>query len=232
MLGCNINSISKYDNNFTTIEKLLANFEHVAFVDEYDNERQYSHIRKWVDPIRIVLLGEQSNNYRSVIENYSNSLSLLTGLSIDVLPDSRHSYNFEIHFVPWDDMEKLAEPHSPNPEWLETIKEDSSCLFIYHRNKTFEIKHAFVFVSTDEPVKDIRSCLLEEMTQALGFPNDSELIKPSVFNQWDHLQELSINDKILIKTLYDQRISPGLQKEITLEQARVIISELILQTLD
>ncbi|HLE87700.1 MAG TPA: DUF2927 domain-containing protein [Candidatus Brocadiaceae bacterium] len=208
------------------VEKLLANFEHVVFVDEYDNERQYSHIRKWVDPIRIVLSGEQANNYRLAIENYSNNLSLLTGLSINVLPDLQHPYNFEIHFVPWDDIEILAKPHSPNPDWLETIVEDSSCLFIYKRNKKYEIKHAFIYVSIDEPVDEIKSCLLEEMTQALGFPNDSELINPSIFNQWDHLQELSISDEILILTLYDNRLKPGTDREIALKLARIIISEL------
>jgi len=213
------------------VDKLLANFEHIVFVDEYDDERQYSHIRKWVDPIRIILLGELSDNYRSEIENYSDSLSLLTGLSINVLPESKHPYNFEIHFVPWDDIEILAKPHSPNPEWLETIIEDSSCLFIYKRNKKYEIKQAFVFISIEEPDDEIKSCLLEEMTQALGFPNDSELIKPSIFNQWDHLQELSINDKILIQTLYDYRLKPGLSREAGLEQARIIINELIFQTL-
>ena len=231
ILGCNINSISKYDNNFATIEKLLANFEQVIFVDEYDDGRNYNYIRKWVDPIKIVLFGDKATYYRATVEDYSNTLSSLTGLSIEMLGRDQQKFNFEIHFVPWDDMEKLAEPHSPNPEWLETIIEDSSCLFIYHRNKTFEIKHAFVFVSIDEPVKDINSCLLEEMTQALGFPNDSELIKPSIFNQWDHLQELSINDKILIQTLYDNRLKPGLSREAGLEQARIIINELIFQTL-
>jgi len=227
MLGCNTNSISKYDNNFATIEKLLANFEQVIFVDEYDDGRKYNYIRKWVGPIRIVLFGDKATYYRATVEDYSNTLSSLTGLSIEVLGRDQQKINFEIHFVPWDDMEKLAEPHSPNPEWLETIIEDSSCLFIYHRNKTFEIIRAFVFVSIDEPVKDINSCLLEEMTQALGFPNDSELIKPSIFNQWDHLQELSNNDKILILTLYDNRLKPGTNRKIALKLARIIIHELI-----
>ena len=227
MLGCNINSISKYDNNFATIEKLLANFEQVIFVDEYDDGRKYNYIRKWVVPIRIVLFGDKATYYRATVEDYSNILSSLTGLSIEVLDRDQQKFNFEIHFVLWDDIEKLAEPHSPNPEWLETIIEDSSCLFIYHRNKTFAIKRAFVFVSIDESVKDIKSCLLEEMTQALGFPNDSEIIQPSIFNQWDHLQHLTMNDQILVRTLYDKRLKAGMQKGIALQYARNILDELI-----
>ena len=227
ILGCNINSISKYDNNFADIEKLLVNFEQVVFVDEYDDERKYNYIRKWTDPIKIGLFGDKATYYRATVEDYSTTLSSLTGLSIEVLGRDHKNFNFEIHFVPWDDMEKLAEPHSPNPEWLETIIEDSSCLFIYHRNKTFEIKHAFVFVSIDEPVKDIKSCLLEEMTQALGFPNDSDIVQPSIFNQWDHLQHLTMNDQILVRTLYDKRLKAGMQKGIALQYARNILDELI-----
>jgi len=42
------------------------------------------------------------------------------------------------------------------------------------RNDLFEIVHALVLVSTRETDDHKARCLLEEMTQALGLPNDSD----------------------------------------------------------
>lgn len=73
---------------------------------------------------------------------------------------------------------------------------------------TIVIAQAIVLVSTDEPYDDNGACLLEEMTQALGLPNDSELVRPSIFNERDVLNRLSLNDQILVRTLYDWRMGP------------------------
>lgn len=92
---------------------------------------------------------------------------------------------------------------------------------------TIVIAQAIVLVSTDEPYDDNAACLLEEMTQALGLPNDSELVRPSIFNEWDFLQRLPLNDRILVRTLYDERISPGMPREAAVSAVRAIIAELI-----
>ena len=161
-----------------------------------------------------------------MVERHAAALAALTGLAIEVLPEPDGAHNFEIHFVPWDDMEALARPYSPHPEWLEVIIEESSCLFIFERNQVFHITRAIVLVSTDERVEDNKACLLEEMTQALGLPNDSELIRPSIFNQWDFLQRLPLNDQIIVRTLYDERIPAGTLRDEALALARAIIQEL------
>ena len=38
---------------------------------------------------------------------------------------------------------------------------------------------------------------------------------------------MSINDKILVRTLYDRRIKPGMTREQTTPLARIIIEELV-----
>jgi hypothetical protein len=208
-------------------DELLANFEHVVFRDEYDETRNIDRIRKWSGPVRIALFGEQAERYRPVVERHAAALGRLTGLDFTVLPDADGSENFRVHLVPWDDMEALAKPYSPEPEWLETIIEESSCLFVFTYNGAYVITQAIVLVSTDERYRDNTACLLEEMTQALGLPNDSELIRPSIFNQWDFLQRLALNDQILIRTLYDGRVRHGMPREPALTAARGIITEIL-----
>lgn len=208
------------------VDRLLANFEQVVFRDEYDETRNLDRIRKWTGPVRIAIFGEQAERYRSVLEAHAGALRRLTGLELTVLAAADGSENFRVHFVPWDDMEEIAKPYSPHPEWLATIIEESSCLFVSTHNDAYVITRAIVLVSTDERVEDNKACLLEEMTQALGLPNDSELIRPSIFNQWDFLQRLPLNDQILVRTLYDRRMRQGMPRDAALTAARGIIAEL------
>jgi len=73
----------------------------------------------------------------------------------------------------------------------------------------------------------MRSCLLEEMTQVLGLPADSDLIRPSIFSSRDWAEELSINDKILVRALYDDRIEPGMTRAEAQPVIREVISDLV-----
>ena len=41
------------------------------------------------------------------------------------------------------------------------------------------------------------------------------------------LDRLTINDKIFVRTLYDPRITPGMPRDEAMEQARIIIPELV-----
>ena len=206
---------------------LLSHFEAVAFTDQYDPKRDVGRVRKWTGPIRIALHGAEAPRFGAVIRRYAVELAGLTQLSIDVLaaPDARA--NFDIRFVAWDDMEKEAQAFAPRPDWLGIIVEGAACLFIIRRNDRYEIVRALVLVSTREADDDKARCLLEEMTQALGLPNDSDRLQPSIFNSFDRLSALTPADRIMIRILYDPRLVPGQRREEAIAHARKIIGELL-----
>jgi hypothetical protein len=58
---------------------------------------------------------------------------------------------------------------------------------------------------------------------------DADMIQPSVFSErtYPSLAELPLNDKIIVRTLYDPRITPGMPREVALEVAREVIRELV-----
>jgi len=68
------------------------------------------------------------------------------------------------------------------------------------------------------PVDQARSrgklvaCIVEEITQVLGLPNDSDTAYPSIFN--DHMPEdlLSPLDVVLLQLLYEPELKPGMTK--------------------
>jgi hypothetical protein len=58
-----------------------------------------------------------------------------------------------------------------------------------------------------------RSCIEEEMTQALGLANDDPNIRPSIFNDDEEFALLTRHDEILLKMLYDPRLTVGMTPE-------------------
>ena len=210
----------------SSVDLLVKQFETVTFHDEYDQKREIDRVRKWVRPVNIALIGPLAERYRGAVERHARALSPLAGLPITVQPARNADTNIEIHFVRWDDMEKTAAPHAPNPKWLKTIIDESTCMFIFKRNARYEIVWAMIVVSTDEPVRNTENCLLEEMTQALGLPNDSELSYASVFSQRIVAPALTPDDQLVVRALYDARLKPGMPKREAIAAARGILSEL------
>jgi len=210
----------------SAVDVLARQFETVGFYDEYDQQREIDRARKWVRPINIALIGPLAERYRGAVQRHAGALAPLTGLPIAVQPVKSEATNLEIHFVRWDDMERTAAPHAPNPQWLKTIVEESTCMFIFKRNARFEIVWAMIVVSTDEPVRNTENCLLEELTQSLGLPNDSELIRGSVFSQRVVAPALIPDDMLIVRALYDPRIPAGASKRETIAAARRILGEL------
>ena len=48
------------------------------------------------------------------------------------------------------------------------------------------------------------------MTQGLGLGNDSPQARPSIFNDDDEFALLTTHDEMLLKLLYDPKVTPGM----------------------
>ncbi|MGF1910657.1 DUF2927 domain-containing protein [Vibrio kasasachensis] len=69
------------------------------------------------------------------------------------------------------------------------------------------------------------ACVVEEITQVLGLPNDSELAYPSVFNDQTPDDLLSPLDVILLKLLYEPELVSGMKRQ----QVIPLLDKLILR---
>ncbi|PPR70354.1 MAG: hypothetical protein CFH02_00106 [Alphaproteobacteria bacterium MarineAlpha3_Bin1] len=80
--------------------------------------------------------------------------------------------------------------------------EVSTC-FAKFGTKKNEIRWAIAVFPSHHPKDYMRACVVEEMTQVLGLPNDSNAVKPSIFNDLSHYFELTPHDRLMVKMLYD-----------------------------
>jgi hypothetical protein len=67
-----------------------------------------------------------------------------------------------------------------------------------------------VLIRAEHPPLTRLSCVHEEMAQAMGLPNDSPEARPSLFNDSLEFAFLTDHDEILLRMLYDPRLTPGM----------------------
>ena len=72
-----------------------------------------------------------------------------------------------------------------------------------------------------------KSCIHEEMAQAMGLSNDSKFAKPSIFNDDEEFALLTNHDENLLKILYDNRLQPGMDANETQQIVTKIAKELL-----
>lgn len=87
------------------------------------------------------------------------------------------------------------------------------CYFVAFADEEGTIRRAHVVANRLLENARLSHCLLEELTQSLGLPNDSSRHRPSIFSDSDMLQTLSETDALLLKVLYDPLMKPGMPRE-------------------
>jgi Protein of unknown function (DUF2927) len=85
---------------------------------------------------------------------------------------------------------------------------------------------ALVLVRAGLPDALLRSCIEEELTQAMGLPNDDAAVRPSIFNDEKEFGVLTAHDELLLRILYDPRLEPGMTPGTAMPVVRQIIAEL------
>ena len=101
----------------------------------------------------------------------------------------------------------------------------STCFSKFGTRKN-DIRWAIAVFPSHHPKDYMRACVVEELTQVLGLPNDSDTVKPSIFNDQSRYYELTDHDRRMLKMLYDPRITPGMPRKEALRQGRLILEKL------
>lgn len=216
------------DTPFTP-ETTVAAFRKITFFEEYDRARggvvrQEAAIRlaRWATPIRVSIRFGASTNpglaatERARAASFLARLSNLTGVAIrqdEVNP------NFVIQFASLDERANLgpsivrAMPGlTPNQiQSVTALDRDTFCLvWTEVANSTSTYSRAFVLIPSEHPDLMRLSCLHEELSQALGLPNDDPRARPSVFNDDEEFALLTRMDEVMLRMLYSPVLAPGM----------------------
>jgi hypothetical protein len=209
-------------------ERLLRSFDLIVFHNEFDG-RVDTRLRKWVDPVRI-FLDVRAGNFgvlKRQMEAHARNLAEITGYDIATVEDTKAA-NITVVFERDSRLEEVAWDYFSTDFDIRMVMRTNLCFGRYHSNASYEIFKAVIVIPTDSAIsrKKLAACIVEETTQVLGLPNDSDEVVPSIFNDRSADDELTELDAILLKLLYDSRLKPGMLRKDVLRIVGEILKEM------
>ena len=228
-----------------SLDELVEYFDSIVFKSEIQGVQPSRVVKKWTQPLRVAIRSFEENfiekdgreilrlkqvkvkkTHLKFIKKHLNKLIRATKLKTEDSKKTGEPPNFMINFVP---RRQMGNPYlaKASPKLLMRLAAEGGCYFlVWADGTTGKIKNAIIVVNSERLLIRINHCLLEEMTQALGLPNDSNKIGKSIFADRSRRTDLTRTDLIILKTLYDPRMKAGLPRVEALAVAREIISEL------
>lgn len=204
-----------------TTDLLTRQYDRVVF--ERDFKGPTARLLKWYGPIRYRLDYEPALvEYAERSRGHFDRLREITGL--DIQETESGAYNFHVYIGPRTNFLRHLRRGTP----LHASHTNVRCFAQLRTTGSGWIWTARVGIGTDQDVRIVHSCIAEELTQALGLLADTNLIKPSVFNDMLHgSPELMWHDEIIVRAHYDPRMEPGMDRRLARRSVRGIISALM-----
>jgi len=204
---------------------LLQSFEEVALGSEDGRAKPIVH--KWLRPVKVYVdhqVGDVQLHDR-MLNAHIRHLKLISGHNIQRV-SSAHLANVRVLFTQEQQLYEMALKYSGKP----TAKQTSNavCLAGVRGKKSGEIVAATIYIPVDRARQrgKLVACIVEELTQVLGLPRDSDKVFPSIFNDHSTDNLLSGLDDLLLRILFDQRIQPGMDRSALRQQVPLIIKDL------
>jgi len=187
-------------------------FIKIALEREY-KETNNPKIIRWNKPIKVFFESESGDALlqKELLSVHAKHLAHITGLSIEFTNNPKEGNLFAI-FTTYQNMEQKVQQYIGDPEKIRTALDEAICLGNFRRNSRYEITKGAIIIPVDYARSKSRflDCIVEETTQLLGLPNDSNDVFPSIFNDVSINTYLSPLDYILLKTLYSPYLTPGM----------------------
>lgn len=203
-------------------EYIKKSFFEIAYKNEYKKGR--SKLKRWnksiqykVDYFKLTTPFKVAEN---MIDDHFKDLSDITTLPI--VKRDKNS-NFRIILTKRAHYKEAIEKYTNTK--IKNIDTKSSCL-LFIRHKRYVLSNAVIIIPADYAMRYglLPACIVEELTQAMGLPNDSDWVNPSVFNDKSVLDLLTGLDYLMLKILYDKRLEIGMN----VNQSSSIVDEILL----
>lgn len=187
-------------------------FNEIALKNEYKTTQ--TRVLKWKQPIRYEFI-YQNLKTNLLVENLFNHhlkhLQNITGHSIQPHKSHhRNKANLSIYLTA--DKTYNTTIQSASKTRVKDLHTKSHCMASFKHNQKNEIIEAQIVIPVDHVFSKglLVACIVEEATQILGLPNDSNWVNPSIANDASKIEFLTGLDYLLLKILYDKNLKAGI----------------------
>lgn len=207
---------------------VLQSFIEIALYNEFSDRQQVIH--KWTGPIHYFFVNRVGDGelHERLTRMHLEQLAEISGLTIQAAA-SQKAANLQIIFS--------SETELPEELWRDfgihsrrqrdNLFRNSVCLGHYALAGDQSIARGAVIIPVDRARAHAKlvDCIVEETTQVLGLPNDSDKVFPSIFNDKSIDSLLSGLDYLLLKMLYDPRVKAGMSLRQAAPVLKTIVNE-------
>ncbi len=206
-----------------TARSVARDFDRLMFQTEWGDTVPV--LLKWEKPVTISLASSELAAYRSFLEELLGRIRQAAP-GLDVSVTSSPGADITLRSAPRSEMDEIAA--------------DALCFFIpygvtWPEFKALDARNAAgwgeirkldkitVFIPAYAQPHEIRSCILEEVTQALGPGNDLRDLDDSIFNDDNaHVWPTSF-DLLILRMLYHEELRNGFKYDEAISSARNIL---------
>lgn len=192
---------------------LIESFMAIAMEREYGEAKQ-TRFARWQQPIRLQLINESGDKplQAEVVKVQAAHLARITGHPISMVTAKP---NLTLIMTDYSKMKSWANRTMGNDPSVNIALKEGLCLANFATNPQHEISRATIIIPVDYSRAKGRflDCVVEEFTQVMGLPNDSDKVFPSIFNDNSIDSFLTGLDYVLLKMAYHPALKPGMRSD-------------------
>ena len=208
-----------------TRETLARDFIELTFDTEWG--ARAARLLRWEGPVRIALAGPTLAPYRDDAAALAGTLDAATGPGLSVRMAADEEGEITLRTAPRREMAETAPAalcfFAPfRGDWPAYRRARRAGGARWSDVERFEAMT--VFIPEDATPHEIRTCIQEETTQALGVGNDLSRLEDSMFNDdGAHLRPTAF-DLLMLRLLYDPALGPRMERDAARAAALVALS--------
>ena len=187
---------------------IVKAFKEIALKNEYRTTTL--RILKWRQPIRFRYHYHGIPNNPLVEQLFDTHFAHLQKITGHPINQSDSESNLDIHLTRDQNYGSVIQNHTVSS--VSNLNRESHCMGSFSSQADGEIHNAQIVIPLDHVFSRglLVSCVIEESTQLMGLPNDSEWVHPSIANDHSKIEFLTGLDYLMLKILYDPSIKPGM----------------------
>lgn len=222
-------AFSEQNQHWQNKQYIQDSFIKVALQSEHKKSDGLLH--KWQQPIFYSIIdrtGDQSLHKKMVTQQFTH-LASITGH--EIAPASgENKTNVTVIFSSEEilDDELRQKFEISDHSFRHLLSHNSICIAKFSHDKTANINDALVLIPVDRARAQgkLMACVVEELTQIMGLPNDSDEVYPSIFNDHSFNDFLSGLDYLLLRLLYSPSLTTGMPEvEVRQQLAEITASQ-------
>jgi hypothetical protein len=218
--------------------EIAENFIRIAFGgDTQTGSAPRKALVKWSKPIEVGIIGSAQLRHRWWFERHAGYLTWITGHPIFVVssgnpnafvlladdPVAELSGPLDFYWMGFFGGDRVAADAQ-----AESMKRDRPFLgriFVWWDNQN-NATACFILISTAHGPIATWAAVVEEMSQMLGLFGDDDAVTWSIFNDKSPYVDLTPQDVLMLRVLYDRRLVAGMTRDAAKAAALTVLNDL------